>query len=84
MIRASLRSGFLNGHSMSELISILCPTRGRPEFMERLVQSAIETSEWNNYEFIFYIDDDDQDSICLLYTSPSPRDVEESRMPSSA
>ena len=26
----------------------------------------------------------DQISICLLYTSPSPRDVEESRMPSSA
>ena len=25
-----------------------------------------------------------QISICLLYTSPSPRDVEESRMPSSA
>ena len=24
------------------------------------------------------------DSSCLLYTSPSPRDVEESRMPSSA
>ena len=23
-------------------------------------------------------------TICLLYTSPSPRDVEESRMPSSA
>ena len=23
-------------------------------------------------------------STCLLYTSPSPRDVEESRMPSSA
>ena len=26
----------------------------------------------------------DQDLGCLLYTSPSPRDVEESRMPSSA
>ena len=26
----------------------------------------------------------DQNLICLLYTSPSPRDVEESRMPSSA
>ena len=26
----------------------------------------------------------DKDYICLLYTSPSPRDVEESRMPSSA
>ena len=25
-----------------------------------------------------------QDTACLLYTSPSPRDVEESRMPSSA
>ena len=26
----------------------------------------------------------DSDYSCLLYTSPSPRDVEESRMPSSA
>ena len=26
----------------------------------------------------------DEASDCLLYTSPSPRDVEESRMPSSA
>ena len=25
-----------------------------------------------------------RDALCLLYTSPSPRDVEESRMPSSA
>ena len=27
---------------------------------------------------------DVEHQICLLYTSPSPRDVEESRMPSSA
>ena len=26
----------------------------------------------------------DNNLVCLLYTSPSPRDVEESRMPSSA
>ena len=26
----------------------------------------------------------EEDMPCLLYTSPSPRDVEESRMPSSA
>ena len=26
----------------------------------------------------------EQSQVCLLYTSPSPRDVEESRMPSSA
>ena len=25
-----------------------------------------------------------KNALCLLYTSPSPRDVEESRMPSSA
>ena len=29
-------------------------------------------------------DPSDPDYNCLLYTSPSPRDVEESRMPSSA
>ena len=37
------------------------------------------TLEWANIqakETPFY--------VCLLYTSPSPRDVEESRMPSSA
>ena len=34
----------------------------------------------------FFLDGEDgqQPIICLLYTSPSPRDVEESRMPSSA
>ena len=26
----------------------------------------------------------DQDMVCLLYTSPSPRDISGSRMPSSA
>ena len=30
------------------------------------------------------LSDDPEAKSCLLYTSPSPRDVEESRMPSSA
>ena len=30
------------------------------------------------------VDEFDDKLSCLLYTSPSPRDVEESRMPSSA
>ena len=30
------------------------------------------------------VSESSQDDDCLLYTSPSPRDVEESRMPSSA
>ena len=31
-----------------------------------------------------FLEDWSNSYICLLYTSPSPRDVEESRMPSSA
>ena len=34
-------------------------------------------ADWNGCEFTLI-------DTCLLYTSPSPRDVEESRMPSSA
>ena len=46
-----------------------------------------KTAPWGNW---FGIDLqsfkgwDNLNSFCLLYTSPSPRDVEESRMPSSA
>jgi len=40
----------------------------RLENMQRLRDAGIEAPLW----------------LCLLYTSPSPRDVEESRMPSSA
>ena len=35
-------------------------------------------------EIIRIIVSKEQSNSCLLYTSPSPRDVEESRMPSSA
>ena len=36
------------------------------------------------YNEVVYKDLDPNGNICLLYTSPSPRDVEECRMPSSA
>ena len=37
------------------------------------------------HQQLFTVSGQDADYIgCLLYTSPSPRDVEESRMPSSA
>ena len=35
-------------------------------------------------EFVSFIGPSGCGKTCLLYTSPSPRDVEESRMPSSA
>ena len=41
-----------------------------PELTGAYLAAIEETGALNNY--------------CLLYTSPSPRDVEESRMPSSA
>ena len=44
-----------------------------------------ETSDTldNLYEENFYIDPESVE-VCLLYTSPSPRDKRQSRMPSSA
>ena len=39
------------------------------------------SAQITNYELKSLIN---KKCICLLYTSPSPRDVEESRMPSSA
>ena len=38
----------------------------------------------SKYGYDENVDHDLESLICLLYTSPSPRDVEESRMPSSA
>ena len=38
----------------------------------------------SSYDGKFWIDPNRNYNNCLLYTSPSPRDVEESRMPSSA
>jgi hypothetical protein len=43
------------------MISILCPTRGRPTNVLRLVESAFETADVpGKIEFVFYIDEDDE------------------------
>ena len=47
--------------------------------LESLKGSAIDPKKWPEGKIIINHYD-----ACLLYTSPSPRDVEESRMPSSA
>ena len=39
---------------------------------------------FTDWEFDGNIENAVENMNCLLYTSPSPRDVEESRMPSSA
>ena len=45
------------------MISVLCPTRGRPDNVRRLVQSAQGTATGNGYEFVFRIDADDPAAV---------------------
>ena len=49
-----------------------------------LSQLVVELRQSNELECYFTIDAGPQVKICLLYTSPSPRDKRQSRMPSSA
>ena len=50
--------------------------------LTQILASHYNTSFVNEFARDFL--QDKWDISCLLYTSPSPRDVEESRMPSSA
>ena len=60
----------------AEVTTIFGPNQSKIEALasERKIAKACTTYE----EFL------DQDIDCLLYTSPSPRDKRQSRMPSSA
>ena len=49
------------------------------ELIDKITILEIKKEKISNKEKLMEVDKD-----CLLYTSPSPRDVEESRMPSSA
>ena len=46
--------------------------------------STLDTGETVTDVFTYTLTDSDGDTACLLYTSPSPRDLSTSRMPSSA
>jgi glycosyltransferase involved in cell wall biosynthesis len=41
------------------MISILCPTRGRPQILQRMIESVRDTSLGTEIEVVLYIDDDD-------------------------
>ena len=64
------------------LVALGCsPDQSAPR--EQDVGKATSTAPRPNI-LLIVVDDMGYSDICLLYTSPSPRDVEESRMPSSA
>ena len=48
-----------------------------------LDKDGIDGDSWGKKK-VNVVDESNNSKNCLLYTSPSPRDVEESRMPSSA
>ena len=49
------------------------------------VLDYINNQGYEQIHFVLgFVGDKDVDKICLLYTSPSPRDRQKSRMPSSA
>ena len=90
-MRGSLAAGGLAGLGDLSFLSLLRPlsateltgqqiVRFRPE-IEPLVELLEQTPR---ADVLQVFADRIQQGICLLYTSPSPRDVEESRMPSSA
>ena len=49
-----------------------------------LIGQAVEANQWLGYTAIFAAMFLENLFPCLLYTSPSPRDKRQSRMPSSA
>ena len=48
------------------------------------VSTQMQGDVYTGTDTVEYLASGVADRVCLLYTSPSPRDVEESRMPSSA
>jgi len=43
------------------MISICCPSRGRPALAKRMAESAINTAKNKNIEILFYLNDDDNE-----------------------
>ena len=63
------------------------------ELVEFLAKSIVDNKDdvkvtvnesANEINIDLYVNPDDIGRVCLLYTSPSPRDRQKSRMPSSA
>ena len=69
-------------------VIILAPVIAGFDFMDQTTQTLGLSLAWEGDSNSTTLDIDyvyfDNDQACLLYTSPSPRDKRQSRMPSSA
>ena len=71
-------------------LKTLCAKRGlggkgtRPELLSKLALYDQEVKGVHAEEEFVAVDRAGRPLVCLLYTSPSPRDRQRSRMPSSA
>ena len=65
----------MDDYSKFDAIDLANLIQNKDVTASEVIEAAIKRAEAVN---------PDVNAICLLYTSPSPRDVEESRMPSSA
>ena len=65
------------------------PTQDKLDWADKIIKAnpdknVIVTTHAFMYWDGTHLNDEDLDYTCLLYTSPSPRDLSTSRMPSSA
>ena len=72
-----------NGEQFPVQIEQLSETEFRLTAKQRS-EDIVLTTDWKPSQSVFTAHIDDHEHICLLYTSPSPRDATLSRMPSSA
>ena len=79
LLEQLVEAGASPGDPFDEEIGGFTPSGGTPV---RVVGELAYLGEWRGYETAAVVRYGS--GSCLLYTSPSPRDVEESRMPSSA
>ena len=64
------------GNERKSLHAVISHLTRVSNFLDIHTEEGICTEAWENYR--------EEVSVCLLYTSPSPRDATLSRMPSSA
>ena len=85
--------GYLANLARQQLNPVIVPKEGHSDIVQLTLIQAVESfdsfrgttaGEFNNWIKVILENTVKQVHRCLLYTSPSPRDLSTSRMPSSA